>query len=25
VSNIPVLGSFLDDVVLEGQAFIRHE
>jgi hypothetical protein len=25
VPNIPVLGSFLDDVVLEGQAFMRHE
>jgi hypothetical protein len=25
VPNIPYLGSFLDDVVLEGQAFMRHE
>lgn len=25
VPNIPFLGSFLDDVVLEGQAFMRHE
>ncbi|MEX2316209.1 MAG: TadE/TadG family type IV pilus assembly protein [Pirellulales bacterium] len=25
VPNIPLLGSFLDDVVLEGQAFMRHE
>jgi hypothetical protein len=23
--NIPGLGAFLDDVVLEGQAFMRHE
>jgi hypothetical protein len=25
VPNIPYLGSFLDEVVLEGQAFMRHE
>jgi hypothetical protein len=25
VPNIPYLGSYLDDVVLEGQAFMRHE
>jgi Flp pilus assembly protein TadG len=25
VPNIPYLGSFLDDVTLEGQAFMRHE
>lgn len=25
VPNIPFLGSFLDEVVLEGQAFMRHE
>lgn len=25
VPNIPYLGSFLDHVVLEGQAFMRHE
>jgi hypothetical protein len=25
VPNIPLLGQFLDDVVLEGQAFMRHE
>jgi len=25
VPNIPYLGNFLDDVVLEGQAFMRHE
>jgi hypothetical protein len=25
VPNIPYLGSFLDGVVLEGQAFMRHE
>jgi hypothetical protein len=25
VPNIPILGSFLDEVVLEGQAFMRHE
>jgi Flp pilus assembly protein TadG len=25
VPNIPYLGSFLDDVVLEGQSFMRHE
>jgi len=25
VPNIPYLGNFLDDVVLEGQAFVRHE
>ncbi len=25
VPNIPVLGAFLDGVVLEGQAFMRHE
>jgi hypothetical protein len=25
VPNIPYLGSFLDDLVLEGQAFMRHE
>jgi hypothetical protein len=25
VPNIPYLGDFLDDVVLEGQAFMRHE
>jgi hypothetical protein len=25
VPNIPYLGAFLDDVVLEGQAFMRHE
>jgi len=25
IPNIPFLGSFLDDVVLEGQAFMRHE
>ena len=25
VSNIPFIGSFLDEVVLEGQAFMRHE
>ena len=25
VPNIPYLGSFLEDVVLEGQAFMRHE
>jgi hypothetical protein len=25
VPNIPILGSFLDDVVLDGQAFMRHE
>jgi hypothetical protein len=25
VPNIPLLGAFLDDVVLEGQAFMRHE
>jgi hypothetical protein len=25
IPNIPILGAFLDDVVLEGQAFMRHE
>ena len=25
VPNIPYLGSFLDNVTLEGQAFMRHE
>jgi hypothetical protein len=25
VPNIPYLGNFLEDVVLEGQAFMRHE
>ena len=25
VPNIPYLGNFLDDVTLEGQAFMRHE
>jgi Flp pilus assembly protein TadG len=25
VPNIPYLGSFLDDVTLQGQAFMRHE
>jgi hypothetical protein len=25
VPNIPYLGAFLDEVVLEGQAFMRHE
>lgn len=25
VPNIPYLGSFLDEIVLEGQAFMRHE
>jgi Flp pilus assembly protein TadG len=25
VPHIPILGNFLDDVVLEGQAFMRHE
>jgi hypothetical protein len=25
VPNIPYLGNFLDDVVLQGQAFMRHE
>jgi hypothetical protein len=25
VPHIPILGSFLDDLVLEGQAFMRHE
>jgi hypothetical protein len=25
VPHIPYLGSFLEDVVLEGQAFMRHE
>jgi hypothetical protein len=25
VPHIPILGSFLDEVVLEGQAFMRHE
>ena len=25
VPHIPILGSFLDSVVLEGQAFMRHE
>jgi hypothetical protein len=25
VPNIPVLGAFLDELVLEGQAFMRHE
>lgn len=25
VPNIPILGSFLDNIVLEGQAFMRHE
>jgi hypothetical protein len=25
VPNIPILGAFLDGVVLEGQAFMRHE
>lgn len=25
VPNIPYIGNFLDDVVLEGQAFMRHE
>jgi hypothetical protein len=25
VPNIPYLGNFLDEVVLEGQAFMRHE
>jgi hypothetical protein len=25
VPNIPYLGAFMDEVVLEGQAFMRHE
>jgi hypothetical protein len=25
IPNIPILGAFLDEVVLEGQAFMRHE
>jgi hypothetical protein len=25
VPNIPYLGNFLDDVVIQGQAFMRHE
>jgi len=25
VPHIPILGSFLDNIVLEGQAFMRHE